>query len=305
MSTESLGKLVAAFPGMVKLDEPMSLHTSFRIGGPADALVTPTTIPELKQVLRFCQEYQLPFVVIGNGSNLLIRDGGIRAVVIKIAGAMSTVTLTATGLIVEAGISLAAVARTAVEAGLGGLEFAAGIPGSLGGAVMMNAGAYGGEMRDVVERVWALDSFGWEHVLAKEQLEFGYRHSALMERHLIATKVELCLSARDPAESQALIVDLAARRREKQPLQLPSAGSVFKRPPGHYAGALIQQAGLMGKRIGGAEVSTLHAGFIVNAGNATAADVENLIHHVQATVLQKFGVSLETEVRIMGEKCGL
>lgn len=301
MSTESLGRLVAEFPGMVKLDEPMSRHTSFRIGGPADALVTPTTIPELKQVLRFCQEYQLPTVVIGNGSNLLVKDSGIRAVVIKIAGAMSTVTLTATGLIAEVGISLASLARTAVEAGLGGLEFAAGIPGSLGGAVMMNAGAYGGEMRDVVKQVWAFDVHGDEHVLTKEQLDFGYRHSALMDRQLIAAKVELCLPDKDPIESQAIIADLAARRREKQPLQLPSAGSVFKRPPGHYAGALIEQAGLMGKRIGGAEVSTLHAGFIVNVGNATAADVEELIRLVQATVLQRFGVSLETEVRVIGE----
>jgi UDP-N-acetylmuramate dehydrogenase len=296
-----MAMLWTEFPRLVTLDEPMSKHTSFRIGGPADALVVPTTISELQQVLRFCHREQLPTVVIGNGSNLLVRDRGIRAVVIKLAGALSTVTLTKTGMIAEAGISLAALARTAVEAELGGLEFAAGIPGSLGGAVMMNAGAYGGQMQDVVERVFAMDQSGQEHLLKRDELDFGYRHSALQDRCLIAVKVELRLQHQDPAKSQAIIADLAARRREKQPLHLPSAGSVFKRPPGHYAGALIQQAGLMGKRIGGAEVSTRHAGFIVNVGNATAADVENLIHHVQATVAERFGVELETEVQIIGE----
>lgn len=301
LSTDQLNRLVAAFPNLTKLAEPMSLHTSFRIGGPADALVLPTTVPELQQVLQFCYQHQLPTLVIGNGSNLLVRDRGIRAIVIKVAGAISTVTLTPSGITAEAGISLASLARTAAEASLGGLEFAAGIPGSLGGAVMMNAGAYGGEMKDVVERVLALDQAGAEHMLAKEQLDFSYRHSALQDQQLIAARVELCLQPRPAAESQAMIADLAARRREKQPLHLPSAGSVFKRPPGHFTGALIQQAGLMGKRIGGAEVSTLHAGFIVNVGNASAADVEDLIHHVQATVLQQFGVSLETEIRIVGE----
>lgn len=301
MSIAKFEQLAAVFPTLVKLGEPMSLHTTFRIGGPADALVTPTTVEELQQVLRFCYQQALPTVVIGNGSNLLVRDGGIRAVVIKLAGALSTVTLTEAGLVAEAGISLSALARTAVEAGLGGLEFAAGIPGTLGGAVMMNAGAYGGEMKDVVFRVEAVDAAGEEHELTGEQLDFSHRHSALQDRQLIAARVELRLFPRDSAESQAIISDLAARRREKQPLHLPSAGSVFKRPPGHYAGALIQQAGLMGARIGGAEVSTMHAGFIVNVGNATAADVENLIRHVQATVAAKFRVDLETEVRIIGE----
>jgi UDP-N-acetylmuramate dehydrogenase len=169
---------------------------------------------------------------------------------------------------------------------------------------MMNAGAYGGTMQDVVQQVTALDSVGNEHVLSAEELDFGYRHSALLQRQLIAVSARLRLPEQDPMISKQIMADLANRRREKQPIHLPSAGSVFKRPPGHYAGALIQQAGLMGKRIGGAEVSTLHAGFIVNIGGATAADVESLIQHVQQTVYDKFGVWLETEVRIVGEKVG-
>lgn len=282
----------------------MSEHTTFRIGGPADALAVPTTIPELKDLLRFCAQQELPIMVIGRGSNLLVRDGGLRAVVIKIADAMSTVALTDNGLSAEAGISLAALSRTAASAGLGGLEFASGIPGTLGGALMMNAGAYGGNMQDVVEQVTALDMNGQEYVLSAAELDFGYRHSALQDRRLIAVSAQLCLPEQDPMVSKQIMADLAAKRREKQPIHLPSAGSVFKRPPGHYAGALIQQAHLMGKRIGGAEVSTLHAGFIVNIGGASAADVENLIHHVQKTVYNQSGVRLETEVRIIGESLG-
>ena len=301
MSDKRLEQLADAFPGIVELSVPMSRHTTFRIGGPADALAVPSTVSELQQLLAFCHEQQLPILVIGRGSNLLVRDKGLRAVVIKIADALSVVTLNEDGLSAEAGISLAALARTAVEAGFGGFEFASGIPGTLGGAVMMNAGAYGGTMQDVTEQVTVLDVLGREHLLSAAELDFGYRHSALLDRNLIAVAAKLRLPAQAPELGKQLMADLAARRREKQPLQLPSAGSVFKRPPGHYAGALIQQAGLMGKRIGGAEVSTLHAGFIVNVGGATAADVEALIQHVQATVQEKFGVTLETEVRIIGE----
>lgn len=302
MTDEILRRLQAAFPEAVHLHEPMSRHTTFDIGGPADALVVPRTIEELQQVVQFCGEHELPIFVMGNGSNLLVRDRGIRAVVIKVAGAMSTVTLTEEGMEAEAGISLAALARAAVDASLGGLEFAAGIPGTLGGAVLMNAGAYGGEMKDVIARVWAMDYAGQLHEFQAEELNFGYRHSALQGKELIVVKAALRLQPQDPDTSQAIIADLAARRRAKQPLHLPSAGSTFKRPPGHYAGALIQDAGLKGKRIGGAEVSTLHAGFVVNVGGATAADVEQLIYHVQETVHEKFGVRLEPEVRIVGEK---
>lgn len=302
MTNEILEKLQAEVPHAVRLGESMQNHTSFRLGGPAAALAIPNSVAELQEILAFCRRQTLPIFIMGNGSNLIVRDGGIRAVVIKISGALSTVVLTEQGMEAEAGISLSALAHTAVDAGLGGLEFAAGIPGSLGGGVMMNAGAYGGEMRDVVTHVVALDYAGQEHYFDNEQLQFGYRKCALQGRDLIVAQVGLRLQEQDPAISRALIADYSERRRTKQPLQLPSAGSVFKRPPGYYAGQLIEEAGLKGKRIGGAEVSPLHAGFIVNVGNATAKDVEDLIQHVQQVVATKSGVHLETEVRIVGEK---
>lgn len=302
MTTEVLQQLQALFPQAVKLEEPLSAHTSFRIGGPAAALAIPQSLDDLRQMLSFCRQHALPLMVMGNGSNLLVRDGGIRAVVIKIAGAMSTVVLTADGLVAEAGISLAALAHTAAEAGYGGLEFAAGIPGSLGGAVIMNAGAYGGEMKDVIEKVVAVDYEGREHHFTVDELGLGYRSSRLQGEELIVVQVTLRLPRQEPAVSRALMADYAQRRRSKQPLHLPSGGSVFKRPPGHYAGSLIEKAGLKGKRIGGAEVSPLHAGFIVNVGGATADDVERLIVHIQETVAAKFGVQLEPELRIVGER---
>lgn len=301
MTKEILEQLQAEFPHAVRLGEYMQNHTSFRLGGPAAALAIPSSIEELRGILAFCQGRELPLFVMGNGSNLIVRDGGIEAVVIKISGALSTVVLTEQGLEAEAGISLSAVAHTAVDAALGGLEFAAGIPGSLGGGVMMNAGAYGGEMKDVVSHVVALDYAGQEHHFTSEELEFGYRKCSLQGRDLIVVKVGLQLQEQDPAVSRALIADYNQRRRTKQPLQLPSAGSVFKRPPGYYAGKLIEDAGLKGKRIGGAEVSPMHAGFIVNVGNATAKDVEDLISHIQREVAAQFGVHLETEVRRVGK----
>ncbi|HBK85669.1 MAG TPA: UDP-N-acetylenolpyruvoylglucosamine reductase, partial [Firmicutes bacterium] len=242
MTNEILEQLQAEFPHAVRLGELMQNHTSFRLGGPALALAIPNSIDELKGILAFCQEQQLPLFVMGNGSNLLVRDGGIRAVVVKISGAMSTVVLTEQGMEAEAGISLSALAHTAVEAGLGGLEFAAGIPGSLGGGVIMNAGAYGGEMKDVVAHVIALDYRGQEHRFDNEQLHFGYRKCALQGQDLIVAQVGLRLREQDPAISRALIIDYNERRRSKQPLHLPSAGSVFKRPPGQFAGQLIEQA---------------------------------------------------------------
>lgn len=301
MTEEHFKQLEAEFPHIVKLNESMQDHTSFRVGGPAAALAMPNSIAELKGLLRLCSDLHLPIFVMGNGSNLLVRDGGIRAVVLKIAGPLGTLTLTEEGMEAEAGISLSALAHAAVEAGLGGLEFAAGIPGSLGGGVIMNAGAYGGEMQDVVASVVALDYAGNEHHFDNEQLQFGYRACSLQDKNLIIVKVRLHLGEQDPAVSRALIADYNGRRREKQPLQLPSAGSIFKRPPGHYAGQLIERSGLKGKRIGDAEVSRLHAGFIVNTGQATAKDVEELISHIQQAVAANFGVHLETELRIVGE----
>ncbi len=302
MNEQQLQSLKAEFPGMVLLNEPMSKHTSFRIGGPADALAIPGSEVELIALLKYCHDQSLPVLIIGNGTNLLVRDKGVRAVVIKMASAMSTVRLLDQGIEAEAGISLAALAQTALEAGLGGLEFAAGIPGSLGGAVVMNAGAYGGEMKDVVERVWAVGYQGDRHEFSAPEMEFGYRRSRLQGQQLIITKVQMRLQPREPDEIRSEIAELAARRRASQPLNMPSAGSVFKRPPGRYVGPMIQEVGLQGKRIGGAEVSTKHAGFIVNVGGANASDVLALIQLIQETIQQQFGVQLEPEVRVIGEE---
>lgn len=302
LNIEQMQSLRDEFPNIVLLDEPLARHTSFKIGGPADALAIPGSQEDLVALLNYCHRQGLPVVIIGNGTNLLVRDKGIRAVVIKIASAMSTVCLFDQGIEAESGISLAALAQTALEAGLGGLEFAAGIPGSLGGAVVMNAGAYGGEMKDVVERVWAVSYQGEEAEFTAEDMDFGYRRSRLQGQQMIITKVRLRLVSRDSGDIRSQIAELAARRRASQPLNLPSAGSVFKRPPGLYVGPMIQEAGLQGKRIGGAEVSTKHAGFIVNVGGATAADVLALIGLIQETVERKFGVKLEPEVRIIGEE---
>jgi UDP-N-acetylmuramate dehydrogenase len=285
----------------LSFDEPMSRHTSFRIGGPADALFVPRDIGELKKALKLAEELGIPVTVIGNGSNLLVRDGGIRGLVIKLSGTLDYVHVLGTDLRAGSGVLLSTLAHVAVEAGLKGLEFAAGIPGTLGGALSMNAGAYDGEMKDVVSAVRALTPAGDEVELRGKELEFGYRHSALKARELVAVEATLALAPGDKEASLARIDELNRLRREKQPIALPSAGSVFKRPPGHFAGRLIEQAGLKGCRIGDAEVSTLHAGFIVNVGKATARDVLDLIFHVQAKVREQSGVTLEPEVRIIGE----
>jgi len=234
----------------------------------------------------------------------LVRDGGIRGLVIKLSGTLDWVHINGNVVRAGCGVLLSTLAHRAVDAGLKGLEFAAGIPGTLGGAVNMNAGAYDGEMKDVVTCARVLDYAGEEMELSYDDLGFGYRKSALQQKGLLAVEVTLELEVGDKEESLAKITELNRRRREKQPIALPSAGSVFKRPPGHYAGPLIEQAGLKGCRIGDAEVSTLHAGFIVNVGNATANDVLALIKHVQSTVQEKFDVTLEPEIRIIGEDKG-
>lgn len=296
-----LERLNHSLGGALSFDEPMNRHTSFRIGGPADALFVPQDVGELKKALKSAQELDIPVTVIGNGSNLLVRDGGIRGLVVKLSGTLDYVHVLGTDLRAGSGVLLSTLAHVAVEAGLKGLEFAAGIPGTLGGALSMNAGAYDGEMKDVVSAVRALTLAGEEVELCGEELAFGYRHSALKARELVAVEATLTLTPGDKEASLARITELNRLRREKQPIALPSAGSVFKRPPGHFAGRLIEQAGLKGCRIGDAEVSTLHAGFIVNVGNATARDVLDLIFHVQSKVREQSGVALEPEVRIVGE----
>lgn len=298
-----LQELNKRLSGTLRLQEPMSRHTSFRIGGPADALLVPKNLAEFKVGLIAAHELGIPLTVIGNGSNLLVCDGGIRGLVIKLSGTLDWVHITGRTIRAGCGILLSTLAHKAVEAGLGGLEFAAGIPGTLGGGASMNAGAYGGEMKDVVTLVRTIDSKGQEREFTAAELDFGYRRTALQNNDLYIIEVVMELSPRDKQESLAIITDLNDRRKAKQPLAMPSAGSVFKRPPGYYAGPLIEEAGLKGYRIGDAEVSTLHANFIVNVGNATARDVLSLITHVRETVNERFGVMLEQEIKVIGEQC--
>ena len=286
-------------PGLEILEhEPMRAHCSFRIGGPARALVRPASAEETAAVCRIVRSGGAQPLIIGNGTNLLITDGALERIVVQMGDNMAAVTQPdATHLSAGAGIPLARLAQAALGCGLAGLEFAHGIPGSLGGAVSMNAGAYGGEMKQVVERVHFLEADGTPGVMSGEDLAFGYRKSALMGTKRIITSAELRLESGAEAEITAKMEDFMRRRREKQPLELPSAGSVFKRPEGYFAGALIEQCGLKGFAVGGACVSEKHAGFIVNKGGATCADVEALIRAIQDTVFQATGVELEPEIR--------
>ncbi|MDI3533836.1 MAG: UDP-N-acetylmuramate dehydrogenase [Thermosediminibacterales bacterium] len=286
----------------VLLDEPMKDHTSFRIGGPADILVIPKNLEELKHALNVCRRIELIPYVIGNGSNLLVLDKGIRGVVIKIASNFSSIKIFDDKIRAHAGVLLAAISKKAMEANLSGMEFAGGIPGSLGGAIYMNAGAYGGEMKDVVEEVKVMDYSGNIKVLSKKEMNFGYRHSRIQEEDfLIILEALLKLQKGDYNTIKQRMDELAQRRKLKQPLCLPSAGSTFKRPDGFYAGKLIEELGLKGYRVGDAQVSELHAGFIVNVGNATAKDVLELIKQIQQKAKERYNVDLEPEVKILGE----
>lgn len=286
----------------VRLEEPMKAHTSFRIGGPAELFLTPENAAQLAEAIRILRRHEIPVFILGNGSNLLVRDKGIRGAVVQLSGRMSALETDGTALYAEGGALLSAAAAKAAKAGLTGLEFASGIPGSIGGAVMMNAGAYGGEMKDVLESVDVLTRDLRRETLPVEQLGLSYRHSSLAERGDIVLGARFRLEQGDPQAIQARMAELAEQRREKQPLQYPSAGSTFKRPEGYFAGKLIQDAGLKGKTIGGAQVSEKHAGFLINTGNATAGEMLELIAFCQRTVEEKFGVKLETEVRIVGEE---
>jgi UDP-N-acetylmuramate dehydrogenase len=260
-------------------------------------------VEELQQILQLQREQAIACFLMGNGSNLLIRDGGIRGLVIVLADRFSSVIQESTVQIkAQAGVRLGALARFAWQKGLGGLEFASGIPGTLGGAVTMNAGAYGGEMQQVIESVTAINHEGELFTFNGEEMDFGYRHSRIMEEDLIVVEATLKLVPKEPQEIKAYMDDLAERRRSKQPIQYPSAGSFFKRPPGNFAGALIEQAGLKGTRVGDAQVSELHAGFIINLGEATAKDVLQLKELVQQRVFEQSGILLEPEVRIVGEE---
>ena len=283
-------------------EELMSNHTTFRIGGPAEVLVTPH-IKQAAEVIALCKKQQVAYTIIGNGSNLLVGDGGIRGVVIEFGKYAADMQIdAASGVVtVEAGALLSKVANAAADASLTGLEFAAGIPGSIGGAVVMNAGAYGGEMKDVVVSVTVLTAEGEVVIIPGEQMEFAYRHSLAMERHYIILGAVLQLKHGDAQTIRAYMKELRDKRVEKQPLEYPSAGSTFKRPEGYFAGKLIMDAGLRGFRVGGAEVSAKHCGFVVNRGDATAKDVSELMEQVTKKVFDQFQVRLEPEVRRMGE----
>ena len=282
------------------LQEPMAGHTTFRIGGPADCILQPENEEQLIQVQRYLSKVEIPFFVLGNGSNLLVSDAGYHGVIIQVGRKMGAVEVEGCIIKAQAGATLAQVAKTALEHGLTGLEFASGIPGTVGGGVVMNAGAYDGELSQVVVRVDVVNSEGEILELDNETMEFGYRTSAVKNAHLTVTEVLFELKKGDREQIKAKMEEFANRRREKQPLEYPSAGSTFKRPEGYYAGKLIMDAGLRGYQRGGARVSDKHCGFVINTGNATAEDVRNVIREVQERVKDKFHVSLETEVIFLG-----
>ncbi|NLU49398.1 MAG: UDP-N-acetylmuramate dehydrogenase [Syntrophomonadaceae bacterium] len=286
----------------LRFNEPMARHTTFQIGGPADVMVFPTGVEQVRAVVAWCQARNIPFLIMGRGSNLLVRDKGIRGVVLKLGEEFRKVNILGEQVEAQAGVLLAELSDMTAAAGLSGLEFAEGIPGSLGGAIYMNAGAYGGEMRDVVEQVEAMSEDGYVRVFSGRELGFGYRNSVFQRNGCIILSARLTLKKGDQGEIRARMRELARRRREKQPLELPSAGSAFKRPEGYYVGPLVEKLGLKGYRIGGAEISRKHAGFIVNTGGATASHVLALISLVQDRAREQFGVNLEPEMRIVGEE---
>ena len=295
-------KIVSGALPKLKLmtDEPMRDHTTFRVGGPADVFVCPDS-EELPVVLRLAKEHQIPVTVIGNGSNLLVSDLGIRGLVIEIGNQMDEIAVEGPRIRAGAGALLSKVAQIAAGASLGGMEFAAGIPGSIGGAVVMNAGAYGGEIKDIIVSATVLDADGNVQTLTKEELDLSYRHSCIMDKNYYVMEAEFELCSKPEEEIRSVMAELRQKRLEKQPLEFPSAGSTFKRPEGYFAGKLIQDAGLRGYQVGDAQVSEKHCGFVINRGNASAADILQLIREVQQKVKETFGVTLETEVRILGE----
>ncbi|MEN6643568.1 MAG: UDP-N-acetylmuramate dehydrogenase [Armatimonadia bacterium] len=282
--------------------EPMSAHTSFGIGGPADILAIPHTLTALRRVLAAVAEAQLPLLIIGNGTNIIVRDGGFRGVVVKLGEQLGRIRQEGTRIVAESGASLGRVCVFAADAGLAGLTWAAGIPGTIGGAVWMNAGASGGDMGHCVERLTAYDLSGGELVLEHDELDFSYRHSALQGRALVVAEVTLKLEPGDPVALHRELCETIEKRCGKQPLKEPSAGCIFKRPPTDYAGRLIESVGGKGLTVGGAQISSKHAGFIVNTGGATANDVLELVQLVRQRVYDQHGIWLEQEVCVVGEE---
>lgn len=283
----------------VSANEPMSRHITFRVGGDADYYVTPCDEKQIAEVVALCRREDVPYYIIGNGSNLLVRDSGFRGLIVEIGSRYSNIQVDGNKITAQAGAKLSQIAVKALNASLTGMEFAHGIPGTLGGAVVMNAGAYGGEMKDVLVNVKVMDKSGKIITLTNEELELGYRHSIIPGKEYIVLEAELQLQEGDAGSIKATMEELASKRREKQPLEYPSAGSTFKRPEGYFAGKLIEDAGLKGYTRGGAMVSEKHSGFVINYNNATAQDVIDVIRDVHDKVNEKYGVSLETEVKIL------
>ncbi|QSF42539.1 UDP-N-acetylmuramate dehydrogenase [Paenibacillus tianjinensis] len=287
--------------GTVRSGEVLKSYVFTQIGGKADILAAPVSYEEIRTIVTYARENHIPLTILGNGSNVIIRDGGIRGIVLQ-TSELSQIEIHGELLVAQCGAKIIDASNYALEHNLSGLEFACGIPGTVGGALYMNAGAYGGEVKDVLESALALNQSGEMVTLTGDDLEWGYRHSIFASGEYIVLEARFALKQGDPALIKASMDELTHLRESKQPLEYPSCGSVFKRPPGRYAGQLIQESGLQGTRIGGAEVSRKHAGFIVNADNATASDYIGLIQHVRSAVKDKFGVELETEVKIIGEE---
>lgn len=294
----------AAGEGRVKKDEMMSAHTTFRVGGPASYFASPDGEEALKKVLLLCREEEMPYYILGNGSNLLVSDKGYDGVMILMGESFSEIREEAPcEIMAGAGALLSRIAKEAMERSLTGVEFAAGIPGTLGGAVVMNAGAYDGEMKDVLKSVRVMEKSGRILTLTGEELELGYRHSCIPEREYTVLSATISLRKGDKDKIRDKMAELAQKRRDKQPLEYPSAGSTFKRPAGYFAGKLIDDAGMRGYREGGAQVSEKHCGFVINCGGATAEDIRSLCRSVQRKVKETSGVELETEIRMIGWDC--
>lgn len=285
----------------VLVDEPMKRHTTFRIGGPADFFLLPSTVDEVRGILEICREEELPYFILGNGSNLLVSDKGYRGVIIQLYRNFSNISVEGNEICASSGALLSQIAAAARNASLTGFEFAGGIPGTLGGAVFMNAGAYGGELKDVLKEAVVMTEQGEILTLPVEKLDMGYRTSRIKKAGYLVLEARLVLEQGDMDKIRDITKDLTEKRVSKQPLEYPSAGSTFKRPEGYFAGKLIQDAGLRGYQVGGAQVSEKHCGFVINKENATASDVVNLIHDVQRIVYEKFQVQLDTEVKFLGE----
>lgn len=302
MKEEMRQKFIEIFGNnRVLFDEPMTQHTTFRIGGPADVFVMPENYEQIREVLRLCKEEKLPFFVLGNGSNLLVSDSGYRGVIIQMDRNMEEICLDGEEIHACAGALLSSVAVAARNASLTGFEFAGGIPGTIGGAAVMNAGAYGGELKDVLKEVTVMTREGEILTIPADKLEMGYRTSIIKTAGYLVLEAVISLKKGDEEKIRAVMKELSERRTEKQPLDYPSAGSTFKRPEGYFAGKLIMDSGLRGYRAGGAQVSEKHCGFVINAGGATAEDVRSLMDHVIRVVREKYGVTLEPEVKFLGD----